>query len=545
MVMNKQNRLTVALFALLITFVSPLALATNVLATVSKNKVVKNEVFQLRIVVDKKVSSDALDFRSLEQDFYLGRPSFGSSVNIINGDRSTRSEWNITLAPQRLGVATIPAFTLDGASSKPIKIQVSVDSNEPKISDLIEVQSQLSKSQLYPNESAILTTRLIVKADPRRLQNPNVIPPKAQGISLVALGEPKQYQSVLDGVEVTVLDQSYRVTADAAGEFTLSGIGFKGSVVYGDDRTGTTKLVSANTPAKQFTIKVKPIPADYKGKWLPAASLLLSQQWQDSNGEQIDASTAHSTRVGESITREINLDIQGLAAERFPEIKISYPSSVRVYQEKPKFSELANGVTRMTIKQVIIAEQKGEVKLNDIKLNWWNSSDSSAQESVLSGLSLDVSPAPALNNEPISSPSTSQPTTKTVALYDAGYWPYLTAAFAILWLATLVLLLRKRQKSPQINTQVQQTSTTADKLVNALKQDDKVKASFLVRTWLDEHPYIGSDHKQKIDKQVAEMNQSQYSNNSQNWQASELIALIKQAEKQSGSSRNKDQLPPL
>ncbi|MDC5706095.1 BatD family protein [Vibrio europaeus] len=543
--MNKQNRLTVALFALLITFVSPLALATNVLATVSKNKVVKNEVFQLRIVVDKKVSSDALDFRSLEQDFYLGRPSFGSSVNIINGDRSTRSEWNITLAPQRLGVATIPAFTLDGASSTPIEIQVSVDSNEPKISELIEVQSQLSKSQLYPNESAILTTRLIVKADPRRLQNPNVIPPKAQGISLVALGEPKQYQSVLDGVEVTVLDQSYRVTADAAGEFTLTGIGFKGSVVYGDDRTGTTKLVSANTPAKQFTIKVKPIPTDYKGKWLPAASLSLSQQWQDSNGEQIDASTAHSTRVGESITREINLDIQGLASERFPEIKVNYPSSVRVYQEKPKFSELANGVTRITIKQVIIAEQQGEVKLNDIKLNWWNSSDSSAQESVLSGLSLDVSPASALNNEPISSPVTNQPTTKTVTLYDAGYWPYLTALFAALWLATLLLLFRNRQKSPQINAQVQKTSTTADKLVNALKEDDKVKASFLVKTWLDEHPYISSDLKQKIDKQVAEMNQSQYSNSSQSWQANELIALIKQAEKQSGSSRHKDQLPPL
>jgi len=545
MVMNKQNRLTVALFTLLATLVSPLALATNVLATVSKNKVVKNEVFQLRIVVDKKVSSDALDFSSLEQDFYLGRPSFGSSVNIINGDRSTRSEWNITLAPQRLGVATIPAFTLDGASSKPIEIQISVDSNEPKISDLIEVQSQLSKSQLYPNESATLTTRLIVKADPRRLQNPNVIPPKAQGISLVALGEPKQYQSVLDGVEVTVLDQSYRVTADAAGEFTLSGIGFKGSVVYGDDRTGTTKLVSANTPAKQFTIKVKPIPADYKGKWLPAASLSLSQQWQDSNGEQIDASAAHSTRVGESITREINLDIQGLASERFPEIKVNYPRSVRVYQEKPKFSELSNGVTRMTIKQVIIAEQEGEVKLNDIKLNWWNSSDSSAQESVLNGLSLDVAPASVLNNEPISSPVKFQPTTKTVTLYDAGYWPYITALFAALWFATLLLLFRNRQKSPQVNAQAQKASTTADKLVKALKEDDKVKASFLVRTWLDEHSCSSPELKQKIDKQVAEMNQSQYSSSSQTWQAKELIQLIKQAEKQSGSVQHKDQLPPL
>ncbi len=545
MVMNKQNRLTVALFTLLATLVSPLALATNVLATVSKNKVVKNEVFQLRIIVDKKVSSDALDFSSLEQDFYLGRPSFGSSVNIINGDRSTRSEWNITLAPQRLGVATIPAFTLDGASSKPIEIQVSVDSNEPKISDLIEVQSQLSKSQLYPNESATLTTRLIVKADPRRLQNPNVIPPKAQGISLVALGEPKQYQSVLDGVEVTVLDQSYRVTADAAGEFTLSGIGFKGSVVYGDDRTGTTKLVSANTPAKQFTIKVEPIPADYKGKWLPAASLSLSQQWQDSNGEQIDASTEHSTRVGESITREINLDIQGLAAERFPEIKVNYPSSVRVYQEKPKFNELANGVTRMTIKQVIIAEQQGEVKLNDIKLNWWNSSDGSAQESVLNGLSLDVAPASALNNEPISSPVTPQPTTKTVTLYNAGYWPYLTALFAALWFATLLFLFRNRQRSPQVNTPVQKTSATADKLVEALKEDDKFKASFLVRIWFDEHSCSSPELKQKIDKHVAEMNQSQYSSSSQTWQAKELIQLIKQAEKQSGSVQHKDPLPPL
>ena len=130
----------------------------------------------------------------------------------------------------------------------------------------------------------------------------------------------------------------------------------------------------------------------------------------------------------------------------------------------------------MTIKQVIIAEQKGEVKLNDIKLNWWNSSDSSAQESVLNGLSLDVAPASALNNEPISSPSTPQPTTKTITVTDAGYWPYLTATFAVLWLATLVLLFRKCQKSPQINTQVPQTSNTADRLVNALKANAKVKA---------------------------------------------------------------------
>ncbi|MEF1292139.1 protein BatD, partial [Vibrio sp. M260118] len=79
--MNKLNSLNVALFSLVLTLISPFALATSVVATVSKNSVVKNEVFQLRIVVDKKVSSNALDFSALEKDFFMGRPSFGSSVN--------------------------------------------------------------------------------------------------------------------------------------------------------------------------------------------------------------------------------------------------------------------------------------------------------------------------------------------------------------------------------------------------------------------------------------------------------------------------------
>ncbi|KLN65133.1 BatD [Vibrio sp. VPAP30] len=545
MVMKRQNKLCVALFALIVAFTSPLAFATTVMATVSKNKVVKNEVFQLRVVVNKKVSSDALNLSALDSDFYVGRPSFGSSINIINGDRSTRSEWNITLAAHRLGIATIPAFTIDGVSSQPLKIQISADSNEPKISDLIEVQSHLSKAQLYPNESAQLNTRLIVKADPRRLQNPNVIPPQAQGVSLTALGEPKQYQSVLDGVEVTVVDQSYRVTADMAGEYQLSGIGFQGSVVYGDNRSGTTKLVSADTPAQQFKIQVDPIPSNYQGAWLPAASLSLSQQWLDSNGENIDASAVYSTRVGESITRILHLDIQGLASERFPQLKVNYPSTVRVYQEKPTFSELEDGTTRMTVKQVIIAEQQGEVELNDIKLNWWDSQNKSAQESDLKGLVLDIAPGSTLNNEPISSPVPQNHTVKTVTVYDAGFWPYLTALFASLWLATLLLLVKYRRKPQAHITPAQKATTTTEQLLTALKEDDKVKASFLIKTWFDEIPDLSTELKKKIEHQVMEMNQSQYSDSDVAWQAKTLITLIKQGEKSPPTSRNKNILPPL
>ena len=180
----------------------------------------------------------------VEKDFYVSRPSFGSSVNIINGNRTTRSEWNLTLAAQSLGIVSIPSFTVDGTSSKSIEIRVTADQNEPQMSELVEVHNQLGKETLYPNQSTTLKTRLIIKADPRRLQNPKIAAPSVQGLSLEAIGEPNQYQSVLDGVEVTVVDQNYRVTADQPGDYVITGIGFKGSLVYSDKKTGATKLMS-------------------------------------------------------------------------------------------------------------------------------------------------------------------------------------------------------------------------------------------------------------------------------------------------------------
>lgn len=532
------KRPIVGLLVAVLTLMSPLALATNITATVSTNKVVKNQVFQLRVVVDSKVSSDALDLSGLEKDFYVGRPSFGSSMNFINGKRSNSSEWNISLAAQRLGIATIPSFTVDGATSQPITIQVSVDNDQPQVRDLVELHSSLSKTTLYPKESTQLTTRLIVKADPRRLQNPNIIAPRSQGIVLEPMGEPNQYQAVVDGVEVTVVDQNYRVTAQQSGQFTVSGIGFTGSVVFGDNRTGTTKLVSANTPAEEFQIIVQPIPSEYQGQWLPAAALTLSQQWRDSNGQNIDPSQPFTTSVGESLTREIYLDIEGLSSEQFPDLKVHYPDSVRVYQEKPQFSDLGDGKTRMTLKQVLIAQQQGQIELSQIELNWWDSSNHHQAKASLDGLQLFVNPADQVNNEPISAPTVSSPQSKTVTIYQAGIWPYLTALFALLWLATLVLWNRARHADIPNNTE-SVASPTEDKLKAALAADDRLQANFLLNCWLEEHPQINAEIRQQIEQQRSMMNQSSYSQSEQSWQATELLSLLKKARKSKTSRSNK------
>jgi len=538
MVMMKRYKFyIVSLVAMMLVAISPATFAANLWVTVSKNKVVKNEVFQLRIVADEKVSSDDLDLKILENDFYVGRPSFGTSLNIINGKRTTRSEWNVSLAAQRLGNAEIPAFSLNGANSEPITIQVSVDADEPKVADLIELQNSLDKQQLYPNESAILKTRLIIKADPRRLQNPNILPPRAEGLTLDAIGEPNQYQSVLDGVEVTMLEQDYRVTADKAGNFTLWGIGFKGSVVYGSNRTGTTKLVSANTAPKEFTMKVNPIPDNYQGNWLPASSLSLSQRWSDSDGNAIINDTLE-TKVGDSISREITLDIQGVTSERFPDININYPKSVRVYQEKPQFSQLANGSTRMTLTQVIIPQQQGEITLNDVQINWWNSQKEKQVSSKIEGITLNVNPGDLVNNTEPALLNTPIPAAETVVVKDSGFWPYLTALFAALWLISTVLLVKRKKpsvQSPTINSS-EQEGTVA--LILAIESGDSVRAGYLAKEWILQTSIPDKALKMQIDTQLQAMQASRYSTKALNWDSGQLISLIKQADRHSRKSNS-------
>lgn len=546
MVMMKHIKLyLVGLLALFSLIASPVSLAANIQVTVSKTKVVKNEVFQLRVVVDKKVSSDDIDFSVLEKDFYLGRPSFGSSINIINGSHSSRSEWNISLAAQRIGVVTIPAFTVEGATSQPITIQVNVDSNEPQVNDLVELQTSLDRQELYPNESALLKTRLVIKTDPRRLQNANIIPPQSNGLTMTALGEAKQYQAVSDGIEVTVVEQNYRVTANQPGNYSVSGIGFSGSVVYGNNRSGSTRLIDASTKAKQLEIVVNPIPEGYKGNWLPAANLTLKQRWIDSEGHTISADT-YNTKVGESITREINLDIQGITAERFPNLTVNYPDSLRVYQEKPQFKEMGNGVTRMTLTQVLIPQQQGEINLNDISVNWWNSTSKQQESSTIDGITLSVSQGDSINmGEPAFVNNTPAPV-DAIVVKDAGLWPYLTALFGALWLITLVLWRRAARAPTVTQPKVTTSSTNKNHLIEALRQEDFVRTSYYAKEWLKE---IFIQDKSLVDAFNAElegMNRHHYSASNEKWDNQTLFELISTIEKQAEQPANASvKLPEL
>lgn len=524
---------------------SPLSFALNLQASVSKNKVAQNEVFQLRIVADERLSSDDINFDVLDQDFYLSRPSFGSSINSINGKRTTRSEWNISLASNKLGMVKIPSFEVNGAQTQPIAIQVVKAQDAVDPSELIDLNVSLDNQQLYPNESSILSIQLVVKSSASRLRNPRIFPPKIDGLSMESVDNGNQYNTVIDGVSASVVEYQFRLTADKPGTYQLQGPRFTANLMDDDPRSGSTRLVPVDIRGKNFTMTVEGKPSNYSGVWLPTPQLTLDQNWQDSNNNAVDVryDQPYSTQVGESLSREITLDIQGLNPERFPDLKIDYPNSVRVYSEKPQFEKLDNNTTRMTLKQVLIPQAPGAVTLPGLALNWWDSQEREQRSASLNALTLDVASATSINAAPVapSLPSVDNPV-ETVTIKDAGWWPTLSAILAVLWLVTSAIAFRLgRQRGTKAPNKTEiDVDNHWNQLLYACQRNDVIQIQHYCSLWLQDHPELLSQYRAEIEQQLSEMNQSQFSESDKVWQSRHLVSVLKKARKSLKKETAKD-----
>ncbi|MDB1125798.1 BatD family protein [Vibrio algarum] len=442
------NSITLFITGIVLLLLSHLSHAA-VIASVSNNKMAKGEIFTLKIVSDNQADSGEIDFSILEDSFYMGRPSFSSSMNSINGTRSIRSEWTVSLAPLKAGNLTIPSFDVQGEQTVPIKITSSIDPKTPNTDDLVSLQAQLSKNEIYPGEIAQLNTRLIIKTDARRVQNPKLVPPGSlESLNIEPTGEAKQYLSIIDGIEATVIDQSYQITANDAGLKSITGPRFTATILDRNNNTGATRLIPVSAETGQVSINVLAKPVDFIGSWLPSPNLTLSQKWLDDNGNELTNVESISTTAGSAITREIVLTVESISPSQVPNLAVSYPPEIRYYDEPPKITQDGNKVS-MTLKHVLIPKAEGNIDLPSLSVNWWNTTKKEAQTTELSGLVLTVTQSQThsikldssenLKTQPIQTP------TETVIVKDSGIWPYLTALISALWLITLTLLIKKAE----------------------------------------------------------------------------------------------------
>ncbi len=525
-------------------------------ASVSQTRLSTNEVFNLQVAYMGAAHREDFDPSALDKDFTQGTVQFGSSRYSINGKVTLRSEWNISLATNKSGNVIIPSFEINGVKTDPITLHVSKDPSTPKQSDLISFDDSISKTTLYPKEMATFTSRLLVKTDPRGLQNTKLTPPSGDGLNIEPVGQPNQYQKIINGIETTVVEQDYRVTAEQSGTHKLIPTRLQASVISVSRTTGARRIVPVDVQSDPITLTVKEKPTSYQGAWLPTQSLTLQQGWQDSEGNMLDSSNEIEAKVGQPITRIITLVVQDVSAESLPDIKIDYPNSVRVYSEKPKFGQDKSGNTVMTLKQVIMPKKSGEITLPSVSVPWWNSKANQAETAKVNGITLkakvDENAPPTsqtINVQPESTAnaiesdkSTEPQTTSTANITNASFWPYTTALFAILWLITLALLVQQKRKQPQATAEeITPSKVQPNSFVDSIKSKDGAKIQSTFTQWQAQNPDIAADIKHSIQLEINALMASLYSAQQQDYDTQTLLKLIKQAEKQSKKKPNNKQ----
>lgn len=550
------TRKTVCLLILALAVFPRVALAATAKATVSKNTVELNEPFQFQISVDANLGNNALNLTPLEKHFNYGRPHLSNSTSITNGTVTRLTQWRVVLAAKEVGNFTIPSFTIDGMKTLPIKIKVLATSPKNKSNeDAIKIISTLNREDGYIGETFTYHVRLMIGA---RVDSPTLQPPFGEGLMVEQIGEDVQSETLINGRQYILVNRQYQITPTKVGQLYLEGATLTGTQITGN-KWGSTLGVPFNRKAKLSALNVKEKPQGYTGLWLPTPALELSQHWEPDALEDIALSQAAKDKdasnkrfpvtVGEPINRIITLKIKHIAQSSFPDLNIKYPDSVRVYSDKPEYSE-ENNVRTMRVKQVIIPRKEGEITLPAMKIKWFNTTTKKEETTQIPGISLDVKPGEsALNAQPVLPPTPliQNSATPNQMLLGSKYWPWATALFAFLWVVTLILYLGKLNviKMP-LKSMPRFTSppkSAFDELKNAVLINDAMTVATQFPLWNASH--LPKDLHNEIDEEIQSMMAAYYSKDTNSWKNDHLLLLLKKAAKVKSGTRKSSILDDL
>ncbi len=372
---------------LLVLTVPSLTNAATLTSTVNRNQISTNETLTLTVSIDEQVDSSALDLSTLQENFeILGTtPQSRSSFNIINGksQKSASTTWTITLVAKNEGILTIPSFSVNSATSRPITVKVS-DASDGKSSNLpLEVWVSTSASEVYPNQQFVVEVELSASSNVRDLNGPQLVIADAQ----VEAFDQQSFQRVDKGLARQIVILKYSVFANQAGELTIPVMTFTG-LQNGQRRVFGSTGTQVIARSKQLTIKVNDAPVVDGQQWFPADNVSIESDW---------SGDISALKVGEPITRTITVSAIGQQASAIPPLTLeNLDDGLKSYKDQPRLDtgKSSQGFVATRIEsEAIVANKAGRFEVPAVTIDWWNTKTKQWQTSTLEKQTLVVSGA--------------------------------------------------------------------------------------------------------------------------------------------------------
>ncbi|MDR7069660.1 hypothetical protein J2X02_002511 [Pseudoxanthomonas japonensis] len=400
--------------------------------------------------VTLNVETDAVsatpDLTPLMRDFEVEGQADSRSVQLVNGRMSSRMTFALTLRPRRAGTLAIPVLQVGSERTVPLVLEVAATATASAASNgLVFVETEVDDARPYVQQSVGITVRLFY-ATPLVSGQLDLDPP--DGALLQRVGEIVQSSREIDGRRYNTAERRFLLVPERSGPLTLPGARFSGRGAGGwmDDLLGGNSR-EVNITGTPRTLQVRPQPANAPQPWLPVRDLRLRY-----------TAVPEQLRTGEAATLAIETTVVGATQAQLPELPTPTIPGAQVFAEPPQYDETFVGGTpqvKLTRRYSIVPSQSGTLAVPGVAMAWWDVRGGSAKRATLQDLAIPVVMGSGQASRP-PAPEGATPASQgatddgVIALagerrVPAHLWPWLAAGFALLWLATLVWGLSRRQ----------------------------------------------------------------------------------------------------
>jgi len=571
------NILRLALVSLtLIGLWSQIACAAQVKAVVDRQSVAFGESLTLELRVNGSPDDDP-DLAPLERQWEVVSRSQSSQIQMINGSFSRSVVYSLALMPREEGTLTIPAVCFGSDCSLPLKVHVSSEEQGVDKADSRELflEAEVEPKSVYSQQQLLLKVRLLHRVD---LLQGSLTEPQVNGVDAVVqkLGDDLHFETRRKGILYQVVERSYAIFPQTSGMLEISPLRFDGELSRGTQRFDL--FASRGQRLRKLTeavkVEVKQPPGDLGGRpWIPARALSLHDDWQAGKPQ---------LTVGEPATRTLTLRAEGVAAAQLPELRIAPPAEFKVYPDQPGRSDAVAeaGVTGMLQQKIaLVPTHPGRFLLPEVDVDWWDVRAEQWRTAHLDAIEVDVSPAPgtAVANRPIAPPSSSQPSQgETVQVPEAqneeprlqplasangqpGIWPWLSLCLGVGWLATLLVVWRRKQKQqkageePRCDAPLLREKNARQAVIEAARNNNALATRRALVVWCQTlWPDASRGNLEtlgqltpQLQSEIDRLSRSLYSANEEQWIGKKLVEAVEQWQKLRLVRDKRQRLPSL
>lgn len=361
--------------------------AAEFTANVDRNEITENDTFSLFLHFDEQVALGQPDLSGLQKDFRILHQQRSNQFQSVNGKSISFTEWKLTLTPTRTGTGTdaltIPAIEFKGQKSQPIQMEVteiSASVKERRQQEFffdINVDNNVS----YVQAQILYTEKLYYAI---HHENASLTELNVTDARTVPIGEVRQYNTRINGQQMGVYERRYAIFPEESGELTIPGQQFSANVINPNDRWSRGRPVSI--VSKPIKIQINPTPASYpNAAWLPSTQVKISDQWSSPNNDW---------KIGEPMTRNININALGLSGIQIPNIELEQVDGLKYYPDRPEHEDqMSNmGISGSYQQSIAIVPTKsGPITLPEVRIPWWNLITDTLEYAILPEQTITVS----------------------------------------------------------------------------------------------------------------------------------------------------------